>query len=107
MDTAVPIACSLDADELRLRLTDMSAIGRAALRGVKTSPGQAVLRFASDAPIRERLASIVAAESHCCAFLSFTVVDDADQIVMTISGPVGADVVLDELVGAFSREAAA
>ena len=107
MDTDLPIACSLDADELGERLTDMGAVGRAALRDVQRTPRRAVLRFAADAQTRERLASIVAAEARCCAFLDFSLLDDAGEIVMTISAPGGADLVLEDLVGAFSQGAIA
>ena len=107
MDTDVPIACSLDADELRVRLTEMSEVGRDALHDVRSTPGKAVLRFAADAETRERLEAIVDAEARCCAFLDFSLLEDADEIIVTISAPEGADLVLEDLVSAFGSEALA
>ena len=104
MTPDTPIACSLDADELRQRLAEMSAIGNEALRHVRSSPRQAVLRFTADDETRVRLEAIVAAEARCCAFMDFELGDEADAIVMTISAPEGAELVLDDLVAAFRGE---
>lgn len=104
MSPETPIACALDADELRQRLGDISAVGGEALRDVQASRGRAVLLFAAGAATRERLAAIVAAEARCCAFLNFDLRGEADATVMTISAPEGAELVLDDLVAAFSRE---
>lgn len=104
MKTDVPIVCSLDADELDQRLAEIAAVGADALRDVQSLPGQAILRFAAGKETREHLEAIVAAESRCCAFMSFDLRDEPDAIVMTISAPEGAELALDDLVGAFSRE---
>ena len=103
MNPDTPIACSLDADELRQRLAEISAIGGEALRHVQSSPGQAVLRFTADDETRVRLEAIVAAEARCCAFMDFQLVHEADATVMTISAPDGAELVLDDLVDALQR----
>ena len=104
MTPDTPIACSLDADELRQRLSEISAIGGQALRYVHSLPGQAVLRFAAEDETRARLEAIVTAEARCCAFMDFELRDEPGAIVMTISAPEGAELVLDELVAAFSGE---
>jgi hypothetical protein len=103
MPTDLPIACSLTADELPARLADMEAIGRDALLAVVTSGRRATLRFRSRAATRERLAAIVAAESQCCAFLKFGLVDAGDALVLSIDAPPGAEPVLDDLVAAFDH----
>jgi hypothetical protein len=100
----LPIACSLDADEIKQRLAEISAIGGDALRDVQSSPSQASLRFAAGDERRERLAAIVAAEARCCPFMTFELRDEAGAIVMTISAPEGAELVFDDLVAAFSGE---
>ena len=107
MNTNIPIVCSLDADELEQRLAEIGAVGADALRDVQSLPGEAILRFAAGEETRERLEAIVAAEARCCAFMSFDLCEEPGAIVMRISAPDGAELVLDDLVGAFSGEVAA
>jgi hypothetical protein len=100
-EVPTPIACSLSAAELPERLAEMSALGREALVDVQHSDRIATLRFAASAGIGDRLATIVAAESECCAFLAMQVSSTPDEVVLSITAPEGADRVLDELVSAF------
>jgi hypothetical protein len=104
MPTETPIACSLNADELKHRVREISAVGGDALRDVQSMPRQTLLRFAAGEETRERLTAIIAAEARCCAFMNFNLRDEAGTIVMTISAPDGAELVLDDLVAAFSGE---
>jgi hypothetical protein len=101
MPTEPLIACSLSATELPERLDEMADLGRAALVGAHTEALQAQLRFAAGAGIRDRVEAIVAAESQCCAFLAMGVSEESGAVVMTITAPEGAEVVLAELVDAF------
>ena len=107
MNSDIPIVCSLDADQLEQRLAEIGAVGADFLRNVQSFPGEAILRFAAGEETRERLEAIVAAEARCCAFMSFDLDDEPGAIVMRISAPGGAELVLDDLVGAFRGEAAA
>ena len=104
MPTDPPIACSLSATELPARLAQMAELGRAALVDVKLSGTRATLRFAAGTGVRERVASIAAAESACCAFLAMRVSDELDTVVLDISAPDDAELVLHELVDAFRGE---
>jgi hypothetical protein len=106
-NTDTPIACSLDAASLTERIGELRALGRDALLGAETAAGRSTLRFAPGAETRARLAAVVAAEATCCAFLSFTLADAPDAIVMTISAPEGAEPVVAELVAAVSAGRAA
>jgi hypothetical protein len=101
MPAELPIACSLDATELAQRLSEMAAVGRAALVEVDHDQRRGELRFAADRGIRERVEAIVAAESRCCAFLRMRVDDAPERVVLTIEAPDGAGAALAELVGAF------
>jgi len=107
MPTELPIACSLSAAELPKRLAKMTALGRAALLEVRHEDTRAELRFAAGAGVRERVDAIVAAESRCCAFLAMRVDEVPDTVVLTIEAPDGGEVVLDELIDAFRRQARA
>jgi hypothetical protein len=104
MNPDTPIACTLDAQELKQRLAEISAVGGEALRDVQASRGRAVLRFTPGDETRKRLAAIVAAEARCCGFLNLDLRDVANATLMTISAPAGAELVLDDLVAAFSGE---
>jgi hypothetical protein len=108
MPAEPPIACSLSATELPARLAEMAALGAAALTDTRQDAAHAELRFAAGAGVRERVEAVVAAESHCCAFLAMHVTGEPDAVVLTIDAPEGAEVVLAELVDAFrSRPQAA
>jgi hypothetical protein len=104
MPPETPIACSLTAAQMPARLAEMADIGRASLLGVDTVGRQAALRFRAIPRTRERLEAIVIAESQCCAFLTFDLRDVSEGIELTVTGPAGAEPILDDLVAAFSTE---
>jgi hypothetical protein len=104
MSDELPIACSLTAAELPKRLAEMAALGREALVDVRTESRRAELRFADAAGVRQRVEAIVAAESECCAFLTMRVSDAPDSVVLAISAPEDAELVLHELVAAFRAD---
>jgi hypothetical protein len=95
-----PVACSLSGPELKERLAEISAAGRHAVRVGDE------LRFPGDAATRERLQGIIAAESRCCAFLSFDLRESGDELVLTIDAPADGEPIASELIEAFgaSRE---
>jgi hypothetical protein len=104
MPTDLPIACSLNATELPRRLAEMAALGRAALVDVRHQPAHAELRFAARAGIRERVETIVDAESACCAFLTMEVGDEPDLVVLRLAAPADAEAIVAGLVEAFRGE---
>jgi hypothetical protein len=104
MPTELPIACSLSATELPARLVQMAELGRDALVDVELSGTRATLRFAAGAGVHERVTSVVAAESACCAFLAMQVSDEHDAVALSITAPEDAELVLHELVEAFRGE---
>ena len=106
MTTELPIACSLGAGDLNDRLAEIADLGRDALFEAELAGLRAELRFARAPGIAQRLAQIVAAESECCAFLTMTVREQADALVLTITAPEGAELVLEGLVDGFRRDRA-
>ena len=106
MPTELPIACSLGAGDLNDRLAEIAGLGRDALREAELAGLRAQLRFARAPGIPQRLARIVAAESECCAFLTMTVREQADALVLTIAAPGGAELVLEEFVDGFRGDQA-
>jgi hypothetical protein len=101
MPAELPIACSLSAIEMPARLAQIAELGRDSLVDVKVSRTHATLRFAAGASVRERVTSFVAAESACCAFLAMEVSDEPETVVLDITAPEDAELVLTELVDAF------
>ena len=92
MPTQPPIACSLSATELPARLAEMADLGRAALLDARTDDGRAVLRFAAGrrrARARRgrcrRRVSMLRVPGHAA------VSDEPDAVVLTITGPEGAE----------------
>ena len=96
------LSCSLDAGEARKRLAEMAALGRSSLIASETAASRVVLRFSTEEGVHDRLAHIVAGERSCCGFLTFTLAEDAGEVVLTIDAPAGAEPVLRELVDAFA-----
>jgi hypothetical protein len=84
------------------RLAEMAAIGGTSLLDVEAAGRHARLRFRQEPGVRDRLSSIVAAESECCAFLTMRLGDEPGATTLTINGPDGAEPVIDELVQAFA-----
>jgi hypothetical protein len=99
MNSDLPIACSLNADELPQRLAEIGAIGRAALRSVEPD---GVLRFGADPSTRDRLEAVIAAESECCRFLTFHLREDGGELLLSIRGPDEAEPVIRELIDTFT-----
>jgi hypothetical protein len=107
MPTELPIACSLSATEMPARLALIAELGRDALLNVDLSGTHARLRFAAGTGVRGRVESFVVGESACCAFLAMQVSDEPDAVVLDISAPEDAELVLRELVDAFRGESQA
>jgi hypothetical protein len=91
-----PVACLLTGPELEQRLAEISAAGRDAVRVGDE------LHFPADAATRERLEAIIAAESRCCAFLSFDLRESGDELALRISAPAEAEPIAAELRDAFN-----
>jgi hypothetical protein len=96
------IACSLGADELPKRLSEMRAIGEDSLQSVRP---EGRLRFRADPGTRERLDDIIAAESTCCSFLSFELREHSGELMLTVTAPEGAEPLAPDIVNAFAGDA--
>lgn len=96
-----PIACTLTADELPGRVAEARAIGAASLMSVDQGVAAWTLRFRADPETRRRLEALIAAESRCCAFLTFELRDEPEGLALTVGGPEEAQPVLADLVRAF------
>jgi hypothetical protein len=104
MRSELPIACSLATTELPARLAELTTLGRDALTDVLHEPGHAELRFAAGDGARDRIEAIVQAEARCCPFLKMDVRDEPGLLVLSITAPPDAALVLGELVDAFRAD---
>ena len=101
MTTQPPIACSLTASQLPVRLAEIAALGADALLDAHQHGTRAELRFTPGAAVRERVDAIVAAEARCCAFLAMRVTDAPGAVRLSIDAPAAAEPVLREMLAAF------
>ncbi len=106
MTERIPIACSLDASDLRQRLDEIAAVGADSLIERSAEGERHLLRFRSDLNTRRRLESIVAAEAKCCSFLDLSLEEQGGELVLTVSAPKDGQPVADELAAAFARVSA-
>ena len=104
MPTELPIACSLSGAEQPARLAQITALGRDVLVEAELGETRATLRFAAGTGVRERVASIVAAEAACCPFLTMRGSDEPGAVVLDIAAPEDAELVLRELVDTFRAD---
>ena len=95
--TDLPIACTLPPADLAARKDDLAAFAAQALRSREPLPGGARLRFSGDEETAQRLRAIVAAESDCCAFLSFDLKAEDGLLRLDVTGPADAQPIIAEL----------
>jgi len=96
----VPIACTLDDDDIPDRLADWQSLLRFA-RTRSTLPGGARrLEFGSGSglPVVD-LVRLVVAEQECCSFFSFSVTVDGRGIGLEVDAPAEARELVTQLLG--------
>ena len=82
MGTSLPvIACSLNADGQRERLTEWKSLLAGAMSREQLSTG---MRFWFPTDLRVRVLALAAAEQECCSFLRFDLVEGGDALVLTV-----------------------
>jgi hypothetical protein len=107
MPSSLPIACSLSAEEQSKRLLEMAALSDRVLGVHPSGDRDTIVEFRGDLETKARLERIVDAERECCPFLELALSDHGSKLAVSISGPEGAEPVIQEMVGAFSRAATA
>jgi hypothetical protein len=98
--TDLPIACTLPPDGMTARLALIDALAADGL--IDRTPTDAGLRVRlRDTPeIERRTRELVAAESACCAFLDFDLRREGGDLVLDISGPADARLVIEQFFAA-------
>lgn len=93
------IACTLTPGDYKARLGSIAALAREALRSHTRGDLELELVYAANAA--ERVREMVRKEQDCCAFLTFDLVERADEIRLTIKAPERAREAADMLFGQF------
>jgi hypothetical protein len=100
MTTDILIACTLDPAEMRDRVTSIDALRSDALLDQREIAGGLRTTFRDTPDVERRVRELVAAESRCCAFLSFAVGRDDDALWLDITGAPDARPVIDQFFAA-------
>lgn len=85
---AVPIACTLDGDNLALRLAELRSFTERNLEWHRLDGRVLKLRYRRDAELALR--RIVELERACCAFLTFDLDVQPEAVSLTITAPESA-----------------
>jgi hypothetical protein len=92
-----PIACTLPPADLRARGDHIAQIAQRALRSREPLERGARLTFAGDAVTERDLRDLIAAESQCCAFLTFDLEREDDALRLDVTGPEDAQPIIAQL----------
>ena len=87
----LPVACTLTEPELQARRAGVLADVRRSLQEARWLPDGVALRFAPDPERLATLATFIALERQCCAFLRFqlTVEAGGGPVWLELTGPPG------------------
>jgi hypothetical protein len=81
---ALPIACSLGADDGGERLARWRALWARATPSVEREADALVVTFPAGRGVREELEALAAGERRCCAFAEWEVEPEVDHVVLRI-----------------------
>jgi hypothetical protein len=97
----LPMACSLNADELvdRVRLLEEIGAGASEIGGVGL---EATLRCRATDRMLTLLRGFAELEGNCCPFLDMTIRREGNDALLVISGPPGSEPVIEALRVAFA-----
>jgi hypothetical protein len=103
----VPQACTLPSAEQPLRVAEFDGLFTDAVRSVeRAGPGRLRLGLAATPQTAGRAAELVARETACCSFFTFTLTAAAGELALEIMVPPQRAGILDALARAAARAAA-
>lgn len=103
-DTALAIACTLGAGDLKQRAADIRDL---AYRSLRQSERQGLtLYLVYDREALAAVEDVVAKESECCGFLDFDLRHDTSGVHLAITAPASAAEAADVLFAHFAPELA-
>ena len=93
--TDLPIACTLTPSAMTDRLAFIDALTSDALVAREVTPDGLRVRLRDEPGVEERLRELIAAESSCCAFLSFDLRRVDGELNLDVTGPADARPIID------------
>jgi hypothetical protein len=93
--TDQPIACTLHTSQTSDRRALIADLWADALIDNEPTATGVRARLRDSPGVASRLSELIEAESRCCAFLSFDLTPDGDQLVLDINGPAAARPVIE------------
>ncbi|MGW7455663.1 hypothetical protein [Streptomyces sp. NPDC054787] len=94
----VPQSCTLPTEERPLRVAEWDALFSERLTSLsRPQPLQLRLDLAGGPGVVERVRDLVARESGCCSFFTFTTTPDQDSVVLDITVDPAHEAVLNAL----------
>ncbi|MBL6613635.1 MAG: hypothetical protein ISP45_06475 [Reyranella sp.] len=99
MESAPPIACTLDVGSFKARLTWIADLNAKALTTSRRGDLALILEYRPEA--LEDVRQLVRGEQACCAFLDFSLDECADKVILTITAPEAARDAADMLFEQF------
>lgn len=96
-----PVACSLNADDLKRRVAEIETLGDDSLLFHRYGSTTHLLVFDGDARTQQCLEAILAAERECCPFLELELKREDDRLVLSIAAPAEAAAVAAALASQF------
>ena len=96
----IPIACTLDAGNLKDRLASIASLNARSLKGSRRDGLTLTLNYLPSA--LEDVRKMVAGEQICCAFLDFRIQEEAEQVTVTIVAPEEAKEAAENLFRPFA-----
>jgi hypothetical protein len=93
--TESSIACTLDARQTADRHALIKRLWADGLIDTRPTPAGLRARLRRSPGVERRVRALIDAESRCCAFLTFDLDRDGDQLVLDINGPADARHVIE------------
>jgi hypothetical protein len=104
MDAETPVACALDAGQLKERLAAIEEVGARGLTSRTVEGNRHILRFRGSRKTRRQLEAIIAGEADCCSFLDLSLRKDGKDLVLSIAAPEHAKELGDQLADSFESD---
>ena len=96
MREAIPIACSLSAQDQEGRAREFRSISAKVVGREATAEGVR-LRFQDEPGFAEQLADLTRREKECCPFFDFRITTIDDEVVLDVDAPADAREIVERL----------
>ena len=93
--TEIPIACTLTPDAMTDRMAFIGDLARDALIARESTPTGLRVRLRGGDDVERRTRELIAAESTCCSFLTFSLTRAGGELVLDVEGSDDARPVID------------